>query len=168
MFMIAFGDATVQDLTRNSGSAAQSQYLSALCGLLAAEGYAVHEDKIYIPALEFWNTFVETMVDEIYSVEDERPPWFKSAQDHVMSVISNCWRKSQFPPGNIYNSWDSVDRTGFKDARRDFSDLLQQFYLITGISLLEVFISLMQASTMWGVGGWDAIMFKQRSMSVST
>lgn len=147
MFMIAFGDATVQDLTRNSGSEAQSQYLSALCGLLAAEGYAVYEDKIYIPALEFWNTFVETMVDEIYSVENEHPPWFKSAQDHVMRVISNCWRKSQFPPGSVYNSWDSVDRTGFKDARRDFSDLLQQFYLTTGISLLQVFISLMQAST---------------------
>lgn len=147
MFMIAFGDATVQDLTRNSGSDAQSQYLSALSGLLAADGYAVQEDKIYIPALEFWNTFVETMVDEIYSDENERPPWFKSAQDHVMRVISNCWRKSQFPPGNVYNSWDSVDRTGFKDARRDFSDLLQQFYLTTGISLLQVFISLLQAST---------------------
>ncbi|CZR59294.1 related to KAP122 Member of the karyopherin-beta family, nuclear import [Phialocephala subalpina] len=147
MFMLSFGDATVQDLTRNSGAESQSQYLSALCGLLGAEGYAVQEDKIYIPALEFWNTFVETMVDEIYSAENEHPPWFKSAQDHVMRVISNCWRKSQFPPGSVYNSWDSVDRTGFKDARRDFSDLLQQFYLTTGISLLQIFISLMQAST---------------------
>ena len=61
MFMIAFGDATVQDLARNCATDPQShQYLSALCALLGAEGYAVYEDKIYVPTLEFWNTFTGT------------------------------------------------------------------------------------------------------------
>ncbi|KAL2068336.1 hypothetical protein VTL71DRAFT_16434 [Oculimacula yallundae] len=150
MFMIAFGDATVQDLARNCATDPQShQYLSALCSLLGAEGYAVSEDKIYVPALEFWNTFVETMVDDVYSSEDEgeKPAWFFAAQEHVRQVIERCWSKSQFPPAEEYNSWDSVERTGFKDARRDFSDLLQQFYLTTGISLLQVFIDLLQTSS---------------------
>jgi hypothetical protein len=147
MFMIAFGDATVQDLTKKLNTDPQcQQYLSALGGLLGAEGYAVHEDRIYVPALEFWNTLVETMVDDTYSVEGENPPWFPAAQAHVMQVIERCWRKSQFPPANEFNSWDSVDRTGFKDARRDFSDLLQQFFLTTGIPLLQVFIDLIQKS----------------------
>ncbi|KAG4414230.1 hypothetical protein IFR04_012636 [Cadophora malorum] len=149
MFMIAFGDATVQDLARNCATDPQShQYLSALCALLGAEGYAVYEDKIYVPTLEFWNTFVETMVDDVYSAEgEEKPSWFVAAQEHVKQVIERCWIKSQFPPAEEYNSWDSVDRTGFKDARRDFSDLLQQFYLTTGIPLLQVFIDLLQGST---------------------
>ncbi|KAJ5043171.1 uncharacterized protein L3040_004552 [Drepanopeziza brunnea f. sp. 'multigermtubi'] len=147
IFMIAFGDATVTNLARNCGNDPQSyQYLSALCGLLGAEGYAVHEDKIYVPALEFWTTFVETMLDDSYTNEDEKPAWFPAAQELVKQVIQNCWLKSQFPPSSEYNSWDSADRIGFKDARRDFSDLLQQFYLTTGIPLLQVFIDLLQNS----------------------
>lgn len=141
MFMIAFGDATVQNLTKNIATDPQcNQFLTKLTGLLAAEGYAIHEDKIYVPALEFWTTYVETMVDDSYSEEDGSPAWFPAAQAHVMQVIRNCWRKSQFPPASDYNAWDSVDRTGFKDARRDFSDLLQQFYLTTKIPLLQIFI----------------------------
>ncbi|CAL3965652.1 unnamed protein product [Diplocarpon coronariae] len=147
MFMIAFGDATVQDLARNCGTDPQShQYLSALSALLGAEGYAVHEDKIYVPALEFWNTFVEIMVDDAYSSEDDKPAWFPAAQEHVKRVIERCWLKSQFPPSEEYNSWDSVDRMGFKDARRDFSDLLQQFYLTTGTPLLQMFVDLIENS----------------------
>jgi hypothetical protein len=147
MFMIAFGDATVQNLTKNLGTDLQcQQYLSALCGLLGAEGHAIYEDKIYVPALEFWNTLVETMVDDIYSEGGKHPPWFPTAQALVMQAIEKCWRKSQFPPANEFSSWDSVDRIGFKDARRDFSDLLQQFFLTTGIPLLQVFIDLIQKS----------------------
>jgi hypothetical protein len=147
MFMIAFGDATVGELTKNIATDPKcNQLLSALVGLLAADGYAVHEDKIYVPALEFWNTFVETMIDDIYSREGSHPPWFPAAQAHVMKVIEKCWRKSQFPPASVFNAWDSVDRTGFKDARRDFSDLLQQFYLTTGIPLLQVFIDKLHQS----------------------
>ena len=144
MFMIAFGDATVQDLMEDLETDPQcSQYLSALCGLLGAEGLAVHEDKIYVPALEFWNTFVEAMVDEAYQIEGKLP-WFTAAQGHIVRVIEKCFRKSQFPPASVYNSWDSVDRIGFKDARKDFIDMLQQFYLTTGIPLLQFFIDLIQ------------------------
>lgn len=147
MFMIAFGDATVQDLTKNlEKDPLCQQYLSALCGLLGAEGRAVHEDKIYVPTLEFWNTLVETMVDDIYSEGGKHPSWFPTAQALVMQAIELCWRKSQFPPAHEFSAWDSVDRTSFKDARRDFSDLLQQFFLTTGIPLLQVFIDLIQKS----------------------
>jgi hypothetical protein len=147
MFMIAFGDATIQDLTKNIETDPQcQQFLSALGGLLGAEGYAVYEDKIFVPALEFWMTFVETMIDDVYSIEGERPAWFTAAQSHVIQAIERCLRKLQFPPSNIFNSWDSVDRTGFKDARRDFSDLIQQFYLTTGIRILQLFIDLANKS----------------------
>jgi hypothetical protein len=141
MFMIAFADATVENLTKKASSDPQcNQFLTALSGLLAADGYAVHEDKIYVPALEFWMTYVENMIEQSYDEEDGDPTWLPGAQAHVMQVIQNCWRKSQFPPASEYNTWDSVDRTGFKDARRDFSDLLQQFYITTKIPLLQIFI----------------------------
>jgi hypothetical protein len=154
LFTIAFGDATVQDLARNIAMDAQcQQFLSALVGLLGAKGFAVNEDKIFVPALEFWNTFVETLIDFMYSAEDgKHPSWFAAAQTYVMEAIQKCWRKIQFPPAGEFSSWDSVDRTGFKDARRDVSDLLQQFELIAGIPLLSLFIDRVNASI--STGNW--------------
>ena len=152
--MIAFGDATVQDLAQKVDSDSQCrQFLSALVGLLAAEGYAVNEDKIFVPALEFWQTFLETMIDFTYSTDDMTHPWwFPTATAHVMQAVQNCWRKMQFPPPAEFNSWDSVDRTGFKDARRDVADLVENLYIITGIPILTVFIELAQQSM--NKGNW--------------
>jgi hypothetical protein len=142
-FMIAFGDATLQDLAKNTGSNPQSQqFLSALGGLLGAEGIAVHEDKIFVPALEFWNTFVENMIDDVYTENTQHPDWFATAQVHANQMIERCFRKIQFPPTSVFSSWDSVDRVGFKDARRDFADMLQQYYLVSGMSLLDNFVDL--------------------------
>ncbi|TVY21258.1 Importin beta-like protein [Lachnellula arida] len=142
-FMIAFGDATLQDLAKNTAPNSQSQqFLSALGGLLGAEGMAVHEDKIFVPALEFWNTFVENMIDDVYTESTQHPAWFATARVHVNQMIERCFRKIQFPPTGVFSSWDSADRVGFKDARRDFADMLQQYYLIAGVSLLDNFVDL--------------------------
>lgn len=148
LFMLAFGDATVVDLAQKAGDDLQcQQFLAALCGLLGAEGLIVNEDKIFVPALEFWNTFVETLIDFTYTEDGiNRPSWFQEARRIVVLAIKTCWRKIQFPPPQEFSSWDSVDKTGFKDARRDVLDLLQQFYLIEGIPLLEVFIDLSEQS----------------------
>ena len=147
LFMLAFGDATVGDLAKKAESDPKcQQFLSALCGLLGAKGTIVNEDRIFVPALEFWNTFVEIMIDATFESKD-KPSWFQEAQKVVMQVIKNCWRKIQFPPeADIFRLWDSVDRTGFKDARRDLLDLLQQFYHIAGLPLLDIFIELTQQS----------------------
>ena len=48
-FMLAFGDATVQDLVRQSGDAETQNFLAGLTGLLAAQGFAIAEDKIFVP-----------------------------------------------------------------------------------------------------------------------
>ena len=151
-FMIAFGDATVQDLTRKiDEDPLCRQFLSALVGLLAAEGDIVNEDKIFVPALEFWQTFLEAMIDDTYSEEDnQHPTWFPTATTYLMQAVHHCWRKMQFPPASEFNSWDSADITGFKDARRDVSDLVENLYIIIGIPILSVFIDLTQQSMISG------------------
>ena len=146
-FMIAFGDATLQDLAKSLDMNPQcQQFLSALGGLLGAEGIAVHEDKIFVPALEFWNTYVENMIDDIYSESGQHPTWFAAAEVHVTQMIERCFRKIQFPSSSIFMLWDSVDRVSFKDARRDFADMLQQYYLVSGMPLLDKFVSLAHTS----------------------
>lgn len=141
--ILAFGDATVQDLAQKAETDEQSQQiLTALCGLLGAEGFAVNEDKIFVPALEFWSTFVETILDISYLSNEEQPSWLATARSFIMQAIERSWRKIQFPPAREFSSWDSVERTGFKDARRDVGDLLTQSFLIIGQPLFSLFTDL--------------------------
>jgi hypothetical protein len=163
--MIAFGDATVQELARNSDVTSQ-KFLTALEGLLSANGYVSAEDQIFVPALEFWSTFVEVMIDSLYSKEgvgstladnsglsvdtessgsasvslyQAAGSWLPIARSHVMQVIERCWQKIQFPPPEAFERWDSVDRASFLDARNDVADLLESSYTLTGSPLLSMF-----------------------------
>ena len=141
MLLLAFGDANTQELATDIGNGSQyEQLLPLLCGLLNAQGYAVQEDKIFVPALEFWTTYVETVLDASYDDVEGKERWLPTAQSAIFQALGHCMRKIQFPPAPEFSGWDSVDRTSFKDARRDFSDLIQQFYLVTGIQILDLFI----------------------------
>jgi hypothetical protein len=179
--MLAFGDATVQDLARKEDVSSQ-QFLSALSGLLTAKGYAVAEDRIFVPALEFWSTFVEVLIDSLYSDEGIVPEvsgrvegnsqftehgvlgetqqraaesWFSAARSHVMQAIESCWRKIQFPPPEVFATWDSVDRVGFADARKDVADLLQSSYTLTGTLLFSLFANMTLKSL--ARGSWEEL-----------
>jgi hypothetical protein len=181
-FIIAFGDARVEQLAKASDPLSQ-QFLEAIEGLLAAEGYPVAEDQIFIPALEFWSTFVEVMIDSLYSDEDvtlsilnaritnsavstdrasQKEPssgnkneWFVTARASVMRAIERCWRKIQFPPADVFDDWDSVDRAGFSDARMEVVDLLQASYTLTGLPLFSMFADLTLHSLQ--TGAWNEL-----------
>lgn len=180
-FMIALGDATVQDLAQKTDTETQ-QFLTALVGLLAVEGWVAAEDQIFVPALEFWSTFVEVMIDSLYSddspkssevtmpalyaqaddlplvagtTEDSTRPWFSTARSFVMMAIERCWRKIQFPQPEYFDAWDSVDKTGFADARKDVADLLQSSYTLTGITLFSMFARMTVQSL--STGAWQEL-----------
>jgi hypothetical protein len=172
-FIIALGDARVEELAKANDSASQ-RFLEALEGLLAAEGYAVAEDQIFVPALEFWSTFVEVMIDSLYSDEDVTlsvlgPPhggttgpndaqspkehlserkneWFRTARASVMRAIERCWRKIQYPSPDIFDDWDSSDKTGFNDARMEVLDFLQASYTLIGVTLFSMFADMVLRS----------------------
>lgn len=151
LFMVAFGDSQITELMNRSDARAQ-QFLSGLVGLLSAKGHPVAEDKIFVPALDFWAALVETMTDSIFSEPDEPVVWDVPPMSYLMQVVSHCWRKIQYPPPGEYNAWDSTDRVGFSDARKDVSDLLQSMYTIAGRPLISLFVDLtLQAlsSTAW-------------------
>ncbi|POS85654.1 hypothetical protein EPUL_001440, partial [Erysiphe pulchra] len=146
--LLTMGDAIQRELTQNIDNPLSIHYLTLFLGLLNAKGYALAEDKIYVSALEFWSTFVETMVDDSFSSEPgSSPQWFTMAQPYVMQAIEYSWRKSQYPPSHEFNTWDSVDSIGFNDARRDLSDLIQQFFLVSGPALLQFWVEKISYST---------------------
>ena len=151
LLMLAYGDAKVQDLMHSTDSRSQS-LLESLSGLLAANGYLVGEDAIFVPALEFWSTFVETMVDETYSDEEAAQTWRPYAEQHLKTVVMNCWRKVQWPSAETFAEWDSTERVAFGDARKDVSDMFQSVFTLEGLSLVSFFAGLFlqaQAAQSW-------------------
>ncbi|KAK1537189.1 uncharacterized protein CCOS01_02509 [Colletotrichum costaricense] len=139
--MIALGDSKVEDLIHGV-DARSSRFVAHLRGLLSAQGYPVSEDKIFVPALEFWSTYVETLTDCIYSEEEGSKEWVSTATSHVLEAISTVWQRIAYPPASVLADWDSVDRAGFGDARKDVADLLQSTFTVTGPPLISTFANL--------------------------
>ncbi|KAF2965766.1 hypothetical protein GQX73_g7790 [Xylaria multiplex] len=144
LFMLAFGDAQMVEMMDTTDARAQA-FLAGLAGLLTAQGHPAAEDKIFVPALELWSAFVENLVDTLYSEHTELTnnlPWDKPPLSQVMQVVSHSWQKIQYPPPDIYNSWDSTEKAGFGDARKDVADFLQAVYTISGLPLISLFVDL--------------------------
>ncbi|KAI0542395.1 armadillo-type protein [Xylaria digitata] len=144
LFMLAFGDAQMVEMMDTTDTRAQA-FLAGLAGLLTAQGHPAAEDKIFVPALELWSAFVENLVDTLYSEHTELTnnlPWDKPPLSQVMQVVSHSWQKIQYPPPDIYNSWDSTEKAGFGDARKDVADFLQSVYTISGLPLISLFVDL--------------------------
>ncbi|KAF7561900.1 hypothetical protein G7046_g2239 [Stylonectria norvegica] len=140
--LLAFGDARVEKLMQSNDHRSRGLLLN-LCGLLAANGHPVAEDKIFVPAVEFWSTFAETMTDYMYSDEGAANTWVSQALALVMQAVSNSWQKVAYPPLEEYASWDSNERVGFNDARKDIIDLLQSVYTVAGRKLVLTFSDLL-------------------------
>lgn len=151
-FMLAFGDAQMVEMMDATDTRAQA-FLAGLAGLMAAHGHPAAEDKIFVPALEFWSAFVENLADIIYSESTNNPQWDKPPLSQVMQVVSYSWQKIQFPPLDTYNSWDSTDKAGFGQARKDVADFLQAVYTLSGLPLISLFVDLILralANSAWG------------------
>ncbi|KAJ8129443.1 hypothetical protein O1611_g4189 [Lasiodiplodia mahajangana] len=154
LFMLAFGDAQMVEMMDTTDTRAQA-FLAALAGLLTAKGHPAAEDKIFVPALEFWSAFVENLVDTLYSESTNNLPWDKPPLSQVMQVVSCSWQKIKFPPLDFYNSWDSTEKLGFGDARKDVSDFLQSVYTISGLPLISLFVNLVLGAL--ANSAWDEL-----------
>ncbi|KAI0860991.1 armadillo-type protein [Xylaria cubensis] len=141
LFMLAFGNVQMVEMMDTTDTRAQA-FLAGLAGILTAQGYPTVEDKIFVPAVEFWSTFVENLRDTILFESTTNLQWDKPPLSRIMQVVSYSWQKIQFPPLEIYDSWDSSDKTWFGNARNDVADFLQAVYTISGLPLISLFVDL--------------------------
>ncbi|KAF5581331.1 member of the karyopherin-beta family nuclear import [Fusarium pseudocircinatum] len=141
LLLLAFGEAKIERFMQ-SGDSRSEKLLSNLCGLLAARGYVVEEDRIFVPALEFWLTYAETLTDLTYSDEESAGTWVPRARSHLLQAVSNAWQKIIYPPAEEFHSWDSSERISFHDARKDVVDLLQSVFTLVGPQLVSTFADL--------------------------
>ncbi|KAF5978042.1 hypothetical protein FBULB1_6287 [Fusarium bulbicola] len=138
LLLLAFGEAKIERFMQ-TGDSRSEKLLSNLCGLLAARGYVVEEDRIFVPALEFWLTYAETLTDLTYSDEESAGTWVPRARSHLLQAVSNAWQKIIYPPADEFHSWDSSERISFHDARKDVVDLLQSAFTLVGPQLVSTF-----------------------------
>lgn len=136
-FLLAYGDATVQDLATRSEDPLLRQIVHQLLDLLRCEGYAGVEDEIGAQALEFWLTYIEFLIDSLFAAGEEKPSWMDSARQRVVEVVEASWEKIRIPPDELAASWDSDARAGFKAFRADVQDLLQSSYTLLGVDIFE-------------------------------
>ena len=136
-FLLAYGDATVQDLAKKTHDPLLSQIVHQLLDLLRCEGYAGVEDEICAQALGFWMTYTEFLIDSLFAAGEEKLAWIESARQRVLEVIEASWIKIRIPPHELAASWDSDARAGFKAFRADVQDLLQSCYTLLGVDVFE-------------------------------
>ncbi|KAJ2895920.1 hypothetical protein MKZ38_006038 [Zalerion maritima] len=142
LLMLSLGDAKMGDLLRNLTPQMQA-FLDGLEGLLTIKGYPVLEDRVFVPAVDFWSTYAEDLSDSNYFDSSSHNPSktaVQAATNRMMKVVGHCWRKIQFPPTQDFATWDSADRAAFGDARKDVGDILQSFYVIAGPLLVAKFV----------------------------
>uniref|UniRef100_A0A8H7K7S9 Importin N-terminal domain-containing protein n=1 Tax=Bionectria ochroleuca TaxID=29856 RepID=A0A8H7K7S9_BIOOC len=134
------------DLLRGDFEFEKLQYGQLLLAYGDARGCPAVDDKIFVPSLEFWSTFSETVTDETYSAEQSPNPWESSAVSYVLQAVSNAWQKIAFPATEELSQWDSSDRLNFNEARKDVADLLQSTYTLSGPRLVFTFAELVLKS----------------------
>lgn len=142
ILMIAFGDAKVQTLMEGVDERSH-RMLQRLCGLLNCSGILVAEDKIFVSALEFWATYVETLTDTVYMEEATAYSWLPFAMSQVMDAISHCYGKIQLVDQSTWSEMDSNDRAGWIEARKDVADFLLAVWTLKGKSLVSTFVDLL-------------------------
>ena len=135
--LLAYGDATIQDLAQHPTGNTVQLVMSELLQLLECQGFAGAEDEICTPALEFWQSYTEFLIDSLYGSEDQAMHWMDTGKQYVTKVIEHCWAKSRIPPEDVLDCWDSDERGDFKSFRADVEDLLQSSYTLLGTSIFD-------------------------------
>ncbi|KAL9021034.1 MAG: hypothetical protein Q9185_001702 [Variospora sp. 1 TL-2023] len=135
--LLAYGDASIQDLAKNLNNPKVQPVMRELMQLLQCEGYAGAADEICTPALEFWQSYTEFLIDSLYGDEAKEAQWIDDAKEYVIQAIANCWVKVRLPPEETWAGWNQDEKGDFKAFRADVKDLLQSSYTLLGTSVFD-------------------------------
>ena len=143
--LLAYGEARVPNLISATDQQSHT-LLRLLCGLLSADGVPAVEDKIFVQAVEFWSTYVECLTDEVSPQALSADSSTNSSVSFALEAISHGWQRISFPSSSESGSWDMTERAGFVEARKEFADLLQSTFALTGPQIVFKFSELVVTS----------------------
>ncbi|KAL2887150.1 importin 13 [Ceratocystis lukuohia] len=138
LVVIALGDSQMSSLVTVPGPR-EAQLLDILIGLISTQGYPGVDDKLFVPVIEFWCNFAETVAEECVSEEDEPGMGLK----YLARVAQTVCNKIVLPPPDELTDWDTSEKDAFISARRDVSDFLEAAHSSLGNQLLLYYGQLM-------------------------
>jgi hypothetical protein len=138
LFLLALGEARMEHLL-TARDAPSLRLLELLFGLLGTHGCPVVEDTLFVPTVEFWSSFSECLSDELSLDREGWAGGVTVATSYAARAAERACLKIVFPSDDDVNQWDSAERDGFAEARKDAADLMQAVYSFTGPSLAQSF-----------------------------
>lgn len=114
----AYGSANIKQVIEESSEGKGSGIVVKLVlDFLGSDGYPGDDLFLAFGSIEFWNTYIEYVNDEIFSAEsdDKQPPWAPHAKEVAKRVVELLWQKLWTPPPEIAKDWRDEEREMFKE-----------------------------------------------------
>lgn len=148
--IVAYGKAVVQDIMYNPTSD-HSQYLFMLLGdkILREPGcWPGWNDSLSASTVDFWNTYVELVIDTQFSLDlnEPRPEWLAPAKEVLLGVVDALCFKMQVPPAEITKRWDDQEKSLFREFRTDATDCMGTMFVLKGSEMQEQLVRLLLTS----------------------
>lgn len=141
--VVSYATAVVEDIVQRPDSERAQVTLPLLAAILKSPGYPGEDDELSTITIEFWNTYIEFINDELFSNESGvAPDWLSSAKRITSEITTLLWRKVWTPPGEITKTWGEPEKEAFRSFRTDATDLLVSIYLFLTSDMLQQFIQI--------------------------
>jgi hypothetical protein len=140
--IVSYATAVVEDIVEKPDCERAQVTLPLLAAILKSPGYPGEDDELSTITIEFWNTYIEYVNDEMFSFTDVPPHWAPNAKQITSEITSLLWKKVWTPPGEITKTWGEPEKDAFRSFRTDATDLLVSIYLFLTSDMLQQFIQL--------------------------
>lgn len=151
--IVAYSKAVVQDIMY-SPTSDHSQYLFTLLGdkiLREPKSWPGWNDSLSASTVDFWNTYVELVIDTQFSLDlnAPRPSWLAPAKDVLPGVVDALCFKMQIPPTEITDCWEDQEKSLYREFRTDATDCVGSMFVLKGseiqIQLVQLLLSSLKA-----------------------
>ena len=141
--IVSYATAVVEDIVEKPDGERAQVTLPLLAAILKSPGYPGEDDEMSTITIEFWNTYIEYVNDELFSNESGvAPDWLPSAKRVTSELTTLLWRKVWTPPGNITKGWGDAEKEAFRSFRTDATDLIVSIYLFLTSEMLQQFVQI--------------------------
>lgn len=117
-FVAAYGSANIKNVINDHMTGGRSGIVVDLVlGFLASDGYPGDDLFLSFGNIEFLNTYIEFVNDEVFSADvDEAPTaWEMHVRGVAKRVVELVWRKLWTPPAEVAKGWREEEREMFKE-----------------------------------------------------
>lgn len=142
--VVSYAIAVIEDIVEKPDGERAQVTLPLLAAILKAPGHPGEDDELSTITIEFWNTYIEYVNDELFSQEahDNAPDWLPSAKSITSEITTLLWRKMFTPPGEVTQQWGDAEKDAFRSFRTDATDLLVSMYLFLTSDMLQQLVQL--------------------------